>query len=202
MLIIDFRGPKKPPMPQNISKRTVLPFRILAQQRILVRRATHLDFEFIDSMTNESKVPEYAGFNTRMSREENHSLKPGTSVAYSPLIDMVLSDPSTIMTAMIKARRITKHTGQSMTVFTADQQLYRVEVNVVWVYTELSDDFVLRFGVISCVGSVGALMGNSALEEVLKAAFGGVTRMLTGKNFLQNTSALRMVAEELFQPII
>ena len=69
MPIIDFREPKKPPMLQNISKRTVLPLRILAQQRILVRRATHLDFEFLDSVTNDSKVPEYAGFNTRMSRE-------------------------------------------------------------------------------------------------------------------------------------
>ena len=57
--------------------------------------------------------------------------------AYSPLIDMVPSDPSTIMTAMIEARRITKNTGQSMTLFTADQQLYRVAVNVVWVYPEL-----------------------------------------------------------------
>ena len=37
---------------------------------------------------------------------------------------------------------------------------------------------------------------------MLKAAFGGVTRMLTRKNFLQNTRALRMVAEELLQPII
>ena len=123
MPIIDFRGPKKPPMPQNISKRTVLPLRILAQQSILVRRATHLDFKFLDSVINDSKVPEYAGFNTRMSREENHSLKPGASVAYGPLIDMVPSDPSTIMTAMIEARRITKHTGQPRTVFTADQQL-------------------------------------------------------------------------------
>ena len=101
MPIIDFRGPKKPPMPQNISKRTVLPLRILAQQSILVRRATHLDFEFLDSVTNDSKVPAYAGFNTRMSREENHSLKPGTSVANSPLIDMVPSDPSTIKTATV-----------------------------------------------------------------------------------------------------
>ena len=48
--------------------------------------------------------------------------------AYSPLIDMVPSDPS---------RRITKNTGQSITVFTADQQLYRVAVNVVRVYPEL-----------------------------------------------------------------
>ena len=45
-------------------------------------------------------------------------------------------------------------------------------------------------------------MGNSGLEEVLKAAFGGVTRMLTKKNFPQNTRAIRMVAEELLQPII
>ena len=75
-----------------------------------------------------------------------------------------------------------------------------------WVYPELSDDFVIRLGVmhalISFVGSVGALMGNSGLEEVLKAAFGGVTRMLTGNNFPQNTRALRMVAEALLQPII
>ena len=55
---------------------------------------------------------------------------------------------------------------------------------------------------MSCVGSVGALMGNRGLEEVLKAAFGGVTRMLTGKNFPQNTGALRMVAQEWLQPII
>ena len=132
-----------------------------------------------------------------MSREENHSLKSGTSVAYSPLIDMVLSDPSTILTGIIESCRITKHTGQSMTVFTADQQLCRVAVNVVWVYHELSDDFVLRLG-----GSVGALMGNSGLEEVLKAVSGGVTRMLTEKNFSQKTRALRMVAEKLPQPII
>ena len=117
-------------------------------------------------MTNDSKVPEYAGFNTRTSREENHSLKTGTSVAYSPLIDMVPSDLSTIMTAMIEAQ----HTGQSMTVFTADQQLYRVAVNGVLVYPELSDYFVLRLGgmhtLMSFVGSVGVLMGNSGLEEV------------------------------------
>ena len=79
-------------------------------------------------------------------------------------------------------------------------------VDVVWVYPELSDDFVLRLGgmhtLMSFVGSVGALMGNSGLEEVLKAAFGGVTQMLTGKNFPQNTRALRLVAEELLQPII
>ena len=72
-----------------------------------------------------------------------------------------------------------------------------------WVYLELSDDFVLRLGgmhtLMSFVGSVGALMGNSGLEEVLKAAFGGVTQILTGKNFPQNTSN---GSRGVLQPII
>ena len=110
------------------------------------------------------------------------------------------------MKAMFEARRITQQTGQSIAVFTADQQLYRVAVNIIWMYPELSPEFVLRLGgmhtLMSFVGSVGTLMGNSGLEEVLKAAFGGVTRMLTGKNFPQNTRALRMVVEELLRPII
>ena len=83
--IIHYQGPKKPAMPQTISKRVVLPLRILAQQSILVLRANQLDFKFFKSMINDPKVPEYAGFNTKMFREENQSLKPGTSAVYSPL---------------------------------------------------------------------------------------------------------------------
>ena len=40
-------------------------------------------------------------------------------------------------------------------------------------------------------------MANSGLEEVMKAAFGGVAKMLTGKKFPQNARALRIVAEEI-----
>ena len=39
---------------------------------------------------------------------------------------------------------------------------------------------------MSYVGAVGVLMAGSGLEELMKAAFGGVTKMLTGKNFPQN----------------
>ena len=42
-------------------------------------------------------------------------------------------------------------------------------VNIVWVYPELSDDFVLRLGgfhtLMSFVSSVGAVMGNSGSVE-------------------------------------
>ena len=39
-------------------------------------------------------------------------------------------------------------------------------------------------------------------EDVLKAAFGGVARMLTGKNFPQNVRALRLVCEEVLRGVI
>ena len=36
----------------------------------------------------------------------------------------------------------------------------------------------------------------------MKAAFGGVTNMLTGKNFPQNTRALRIVVEQVLHQIL
>ena len=46
------------------------------------------------------------------------------------------------------------------------------------------------------VGAVGTLMSDSGLEDVMKAAFGGVAKMLSGKNFPQNFRALHRVVKE------
>jgi hypothetical protein len=87
---------------------------------------------------------------------------------------------------MVEEQKLATHTGHVYTVFTADQQLYRVMVDVMWIYPELFCNFIPRLGgmhlLMSFVGCVGVLMANSGLEEVLKAAFGGVARMLTGNN--------------------
>ena len=133
------------------------------------------------------KTLEFGGFNTRLGREHAFSPRPATTAMYTPLIDMVPADPNTMMTAMCEAQRLTVKCGQEYTVFTADQQLYRVMVNVTWVYPELFLNFIPRLGgmhmLMSFVGCVGTLMANSGLEDVLKSAFGGVSHMLTGKNF-------------------
>jgi hypothetical protein len=59
-------------------------------------------------------------------------------------------------------------------------------VDVMWIYPELICDFIPRLMgmhlLMSFVGCVGVLMANSGLEQGLKAAFGGVARMLTGNN--------------------
>ena len=55
---------------------------------------------------------------------------------------------------------------------------------------------------MSYVGAVGVLMAGSGLEELMKAAFGGKMKMLTGKNFPQNTKALKIVVEQVLHQFL
>ena len=128
-----------------------------------------------------------------MARSEGHTVKPATTAVYTPLIDMKSSHPDTIMTAMVEAQRITHDTNQSVTLFTVDQQLYRVTVNVLWGCPEQFQNFIPRLGgmhmLMSFVGAVGNLMNNSGLEELMNFAFEGVQKMLSGKKYPQNLCA-------------
>ena len=104
---------------------------------------------------------------------------------------------------MIEARRLTNQVGQPHTIITADQQIYGVMVDITWAYNNDFGDFHVRLGgmhtLMSFVGAVGTLMSNSGLEEIMKSAFAGVPKMLTGKNFPMNVRSLRMVVEELLR---
>ena len=46
------------------------------------------------------------------------------------------------------------------------------------------------------------LIAGSGLEELMKAAFRGVKKMLTGTNFSQNTRALRIIVEQVLHQIL
>ena len=60
---------------------------------------------------------------------------------------------------------------------------------------------------VECIGSwvlldvwgMGFLIANSGLEELMKAAFAGLPKMLGGKKFPVNVRTLRMVVEELLR---
>ena len=203
--IYRYNGPKKPMMLVQHSTKYVLPLTILASQQVTVARARDVDFTFFQMIVGDHNTPEYGGFNTRLSREQGQSVRAATKAVYTPLIDMTPSDPDT-MTAMMEAARLTNDTGQSFTIFTADQQLYRVIVDITWVYPDLFTQFIPRLGgmhlLMSFVGSVGTLMANTGLEEIMKSAFGRVAKMLTGKKFPQNCRALRMITEELLRDML
>ena len=150
-------------------------------------------------MNASTDCPEYHGYNTKVCREQGHILKRKTSIVYLSLIDKAPSDPATIMSAMLKARAVTETTGQEYVVFTADQQLYRVSVHVMWENQVIFGNIYLRLGgmhlLMSYVGCIGSLMAGSGIVEVLSEAFGGVLKMLTGKKYPDNVRALRMLVE-------
>ena len=125
---------------------------------------------------------------------------------YTPLIDMKPSDPTTKMTSMVEAQRITQQTGQQHTIFTSDQKVYKVLVDVKWSHPQTFVNLIPRLGgmhfLMSFVGCVGNLMSNSGLEVIFKAAFAGMPKMSTGKNFPMNVRALSFVVDELLQDML
>ena len=130
---------------------------------------------FLRQVTGDSPCPEYSGFNTKHARESGQQPGHKTGIVYTPFLDMVPAEPDTMKTAMVEAQRLTLLTGQEWTIFTNDQQLYQVAVNITWVDQSMFSMFVPRLGgmhmMMSFVGAVGTLMRGSGLEDILKSTF-------------------------------
>ena len=116
------------------------------------------------------------------------------------------SDPSTILTAMCDVESASERAGQQVTVFTCDQQLYRVTIDIIWDDPVRWKHFYPRIGgmhwLMSFVGAVGKLMKNSVLDLLMKSASAGVEKMLIGKKFPMNVRALRIVVIKLLRSIM
>ena len=119
---------------------------------------------------------------------------------------MVPAEPDSMKTAMVEAQHLTLLTGQEWTIFTNDQQLYQVAINITWVDQSMFSMFVPFLGgmhmMMSFVGAIGTLMRGSGLEEILKYTFAGVPKLLSGKKSPHTVRALRIVTEELLRPIL
>ena len=165
------------------------------------RRALEVNHSFLQDILAKEDCPEFHGYNTKLCREQGHLPQPKTKAIYLPLIDMKPSDPDTMLTAMVRVQELTSQTGQTFSLLTCDQQLYRVAVHVSWDQPERFKDMYLRLGdmhaLMGFAGAVGSLMAESGLSDILSEVLGGVPKMLSGKKFPQNVRALRMMAEEV-----
>ena len=157
------------------------------------------------SLTND-KVPDYNGFNTQRTCVSGQSLKLKSKVVFTAHLDRTPPDPSTMLTVMDEVARITHETGLPVTVFTADQQLYRAALDILWTYEIQFTYFLNRIGgmhwVMSFVGCIGVLMENSGLLSWLKSAFGGAEKIITGKKFPMNVRALHFAMFEVLQDYV
>ena len=125
---------------------------------------------------------------------------------YHSLICRKPNDPSTVLAAMNKAIQITESKGQEYTVMTADLDIAKVILRIYWDDPERWSKLIPRLGglhiimnILGCIGKLAAVCG---LSDILKAAFASVEKMLSGKKYPQNFSAMCMVVEELLRPIL
>ena len=125
-----YHGPPKPAMPSNVALKSPQSLKLLCRRSISVRLATDKDCTFMEKILSEEPHPEFNGYNTQVCRESGALIKPSAYSTYQPLIDMKPSNPDTMMTALVEAQRLTKLSGQDFTVFTCDQQLYRVALHI------------------------------------------------------------------------
>ena len=197
-----YTGPKKPDMIASFGYGPDTADQLETVASVSVNQAKSLDFQFFQNVALSEKPMEYGGFMTKMAREKSQTIQPGSVIVYQPLINMNPSDHSTIKTAMIEGKRLSNASGQAFTVITADQAIYTLIVDNLWMDCEgLFQDVHARLGgmhmLMNIVGAAGKLMQETGLYEILGSAFGSVQNMMSGKRYPQNVRALRIVVEVL-----
>ena len=100
----------------------------------------------------------------------------------------------------------TENSGQTYTIFTNDQQLFKITTQMTWWQPKLWKNFypVLEgmHLLMSFIGCIGNLMGNTGLSNILKTSFGAVDKILLGKEFSNNIRSLRMAVKEILRLVL
>ena len=133
-------------MPPEEVKPGVFSTEMIEEQVTIKKLSQELDLRFFQAIIIKSDIPEYFGYSTNERREKGVSQGKKTKCMYTPLIDLTASDPSRMVTAVVEAERLTNMTGQINAIFTADEQLYRVLVDIKWAYPDRFRHFIPRLG--------------------------------------------------------
>ena len=103
-------------------------------------------FQFIKEIITKPNVPDFGGYNTKQMRENYQATKNKPKVIYKPLINKTPSDPSTILTAMFNIEATLHLARHQVAVFTDNQQLFRVTIDIMWDDPATWKHFYLRIG--------------------------------------------------------
>ena len=140
---------------------------------------------FLRDILMTYRCPEYNGYNTKYLRDINAPSNPKTVVNYEPLLDMIPTEPDTILTSMCAAQQVSRAGGQDFTVMTCNQQLYKIAVQIQWNKPEWFQNMTIRLCgmhmLMSFNGMIATLMKGMRLEDVM--VFGDIKKILEGKSF-------------------
>ena len=141
-----YNGPKKPEMDPYFATAGILPLKFLCTQILLAERSRVEDFRFLKRSLLEENYPDFHGFNTNEARIAGQTPKPKSKITFRQLIEQTPFEPSTVLTSMMDAEKVTNAAGQKITVFTADQQLYSLVLDIMWAGCDRWRFFVPRLG--------------------------------------------------------
>ena len=144
---------------------------------------------------------------TALARDHHvTSPKPFTLFAFDPLIDAPPSHLDTIVTTLDYYKNYLQSLGMDTVHITLDIQPYMVAIQVKLSDPEKWATLVIHPGGMHClmsfIGCIGKLMRGSGLEELIGAAFSGLTGILNGKNWPRAMRALRMVCTLLLSDFL
>ena len=114
--------------------------------------------------------------------------------------------PDTIVTTLNYCKNYLQSSSMNTVHITLDMQLYMVAIQVKWSDPEKWATLVMHPGRMHCLmsflGCISKLMRGSGLEELIGAAFSGLTGILNGKNWPRAMRALCMVCTVLLSDFL
>ena len=136
-----YDDPEKPAMPaEEALQRSSTPEMVKKGEKITAER----DIHFIKEICNTPGTPDHSGSNTRLGRETGQAQQDASVCMYTPLIDLKPAEHTSILTALPEAIAKTEKTGKEYTVMTFDQQLYKILVDIKWVYPKRFSKIIPR----------------------------------------------------------
>ena len=207
--IVHFDGPKKP-TPPKVTSHVGQPYEHVSKTAASVRSALESDMRWmvsvVQSTDGDTPKSEWSGTMRSLAKETGNVPGVATQFVFGPLIDSPPAHPDTVLTTLTFIEEFMKQHNMVYTHLSADMQLYKVILQIKWSHLTRWNNLVVRPGgmhtLMSFVGCIGALMNSSGLEELLNAAFKGVSHMLNGKAWPKAVRGFRMVLTALLEPLI
>jgi len=128
--------------------------------------------------------------------------QPHTEVAFLPLVGRHPAHPDTIKTALERGILFPRAAGEDVLIFTADQQLYKVIIDILFHEPLYFKSVIPVLGgmhtLMNFIHATAIIMAGSGMKEVLTGTFGSVDKMLSRKKYPQNFHALRRLWRSCF----
>ena len=200
-----YQGPKNP-KPPITSTHDGIPYPEAVKRMEDLKEALKADVDWLNSVIHGhdggEEPTEWSGFMCHLSREKGFVSK-ATRYVFGPLIDAPPSHPDTVLTSLMYIERFVRSHGQRYVHVVADLQLFKTAIQIKWSNPVRWKFLIIRPGgmhtLMSFLGCIGKLMKGSGLEEVLSAAYKGLTGVLNGKAWPKALRAFRMVVTELLR---